>query len=443
MILQRILTTLLLAAFLSGCAPATTEAAVPTATLTLAPDPTATPASTPTLVPTATPYGGGKDVPRIAVFTELEPDDTAAGYIRIGNVDFDEGQLVFSNVKLRVGTKPGNLSSSGYHDRYPPLMRWSPNGNYLAYTWFEDDKGVIYIYDFAAQKRKWELKLKSNHPSARHFTIMWSADSNWVYIEVDTNSYYILDVANGTINNLTDRRIQNVQWHAKQALLFFESFGQTAFFQYDPVSNQTLQIEPREFDPTQFERIGSGSYHTYGQYSRENDGYLFETSNGDNSRSYYLESSNDPIFELLRIDGNITRDDLSNVYKIIPSPDRSFYLIGGGTNRPFNDEYDSHFTSIAVSADRPSTITSIDSVNGIYPFSWSPDGKSYIGYQYAVKKGKYYIPFVKLVIVEAATNSIIKEYDLEYDHSKSIYGYFLHTMLMDSTGPVGIDIYWP
>jgi hypothetical protein len=225
--------------------------------------------------------------------------------------------------------------------------------------------------------------------------------------------------------------------------LFFESFGQTAFFQYDPVSNQTLQIEPREFDPAQVEKTGYGSWNTYGQYSRDNDGYLFETGNEDNGRSYYLVSSNDSIFELLRIDGNITRDDLSNVYKIIPSPDRSFYLIGGGTNRPFNDEYDTYFTSIAVRADRPGMITSIDPVNGIFPFSWSPDGKSYIGYQYAVKKGDYYIPFVKLVIVEAATNSIIKEYDIEYDSSKSVYGYFLHTMLMDSSGPIGIDIYWP
>ncbi|HEX2996696.1 MAG TPA: hypothetical protein VHP14_17860 [Anaerolineales bacterium] len=440
---QRILTTLLLLVLLSSCAPAPTETVLPTSTFIPTPSPTVTPTSRPTPVPTATPCGGGKDVPRAAIFTELEPDDSAAGYIRISEVDFNKEKLVFNDVKLNVGTKPGNLSSGGYHERYPPLMHWSPNGNYLAYTWFEDSKGILYIYDYAARKSKWQFELKSNHPSTLHFTIMWSADSNWVYIEVDTNSHYILDMANGIIRNLTDRRIQSVEWHAKQTLLFFESFGQTAFFQYDPVSNQTLQIEPRKFDPTQFEEIGSGSYNTYGRYSGDNDGYLFETSNEDNSRSYYLESSNDPIFELLRIDGSITRDDLSNVYKIIPSPDRSFYLIGGGTNLPFNDEYNTYFTSVAVSADRPSTITSIDSVNGVYPFSWSPDGKSYIGYQYAVKKGEYYIPSVKLVIVEAATNSIIKEYDIEYDRSKSLYGYFLHTMLMDSTGPVGIDIYWP
>lgn len=437
----------LVAAILVSCVPAVatipTEAVVPTATLTFTPAPTTTPTLAPTLIPTATPYGGGTGMPRVAIFTELEPDDTAAGYIRIGNIDINKEKLLFSSTKLRVGTKPGNLASGGYHDLYPQPIRWSPNGNYLAYIWFEDGKGILYVYDYAADKVKWQLELKSNHPSTLHFTINWSADSNWVYIEVDTSSYYILNVTNGTMNDLTDIRIQNVEWHANQAILFFESFGQTAFFQYDPVNNQTLQIEPKEFDPAQVEKTGYGSWNTYGQYSPDNDGYLFETGNEDNGRSYYLVSSNDSIFELLRIDGDVTREELSTIYKIISSPDKAFYLIGGGTNLPFNNEYNTYFTSIALSADHPMTITSIDSVNGIYPFSWSPNGKSYIGYQYALKTGNYYIPLVKLAIVDAATNSISKEYDIEFDNSKANYGFFLHTMLMDSTGPVGIDVYWP
>jgi hypothetical protein len=205
------------------------------------------------------------------------------------------------------------------------------------------------------------------------------------------------------------------------------------------MKDQTMQIEPKEFDPSQLEKVGS--YNTYGQYSLDNNGYLFEASNEDNGISYYLESSNDPIFELLRINGNVTRNDL-HVYKIIPSPDKSFYLIGGGTNLPFNAEYQTYYTSLAVSAGQPVTITSLASVNGVYPFSWSPDGKSYVGYQYAVKTGEYYVPLIKMVIVDADTNSVVKEYELNYDQVNSIYGYSLETTLMDSTGPLGIDVYW-
>lgn len=439
MTLQRILTTLLIVVILASCAPATTEVIAPTSTLTLTPSPTDTPTSTPTIVPTATPHGGGADLPRVAIFTELEPDDNVAGYIRIADIDIDKEKLVFSNAKIGVGTKPGSLASTGYHEQYPPLIRWSPDGNYLSYTWYEDGKGILYIYDYAAHKPKWEIELRSNNPNTLHFTLLWSADSHWLFIEVDTKSYYILDVINGIIDDLTDSRIQNVEWHAEQALLFFESFGQAAFYQYDPVSDQVLQIQPKEFDPSQFENVGS--YNTYGHYSGENNGYLFETSNEDNGVSYYLETSTDPIFELFRINGSVTRNDL-HVYKILPSPDKSFYLISGATNLPLDAEYQTYYTSFALRAGQPMTITSLPSVNGIYPFSWSPDGKSYAGYQYAFKTGEYHIPLKKLVMVDAATNSVVKEYELNYDQVNSIYGYSLETHLGGHTGPVGIDVYW-
>lgn len=440
MTLQRILTTLLLVAVLTSCAPAPAAEVVPTTTSTSTPNPTDTPTSTPTIVPTATPYGGGANLPRVAIFTELEPDDSVAGYIRIADVDNNTGKLLFNNTKIRVGTKPGSLSSTGYHERYPPLIRWSSNGNYLAYTWFEDDKAIIYVYDYAAQKLKWEIELRSNHPSRLHFTINWSADSNWAYIGVDNYSHYILNVSNGEVNKPSiNKEIQGVEWDASQPILYFGEMWTSSFYQYDPANNEILQIEPKEFDPTQFEEIGS--YNTYGQYSRDNNGYIFEATNKDNSVSYYLESSNDPIFELLQIGGNVTRNEL-HVYEIIPSPDKSFYLISAGTNLSFNDEYDTYYTSLALSADRPMTVTSMDSVNGIYPLSWSPDGTSYIGYQFANKKGGYYIPLIKMVIVDAATNTIVKEYELNYDQVNSIYGYSLETHLMDSTGPLGIDVYW-
>jgi hypothetical protein len=436
------LITIVLVSCAPEVAPLPSELSKPTSTLTSTPSPTDTPTSTQTLVPTATPYGGGRGNPRFAIFTELEPDDSTAGYIRIGEVDINKEKLVFSNsVILRVGTKPGNLNFS-YHDLYPPLVSWSPDGNYLAYTWFEDGKALLYVYDHAADKLKWQLELKSNRPSSLHFNIDWSADSDWAFIGVDTNSYYILNVRDGIVSTIPiNKQIQITGWDATQPILYFGEMWVSLFYQYDPATNQISLVDPPKFDPTQFEKIGS--YSTYGQYNQDNDGYLFEASNEDNSRSYYLGSPNDPIFELLRIGSDVTRDELSTVYKIIPSPDKAFYLVGGGTNLPFNNEYNTYFTSIALSPDHPMTITSIDSVNGIYPFSWSPDGKSYIGYQYALKTGNYYIPLVKLVIVDAATNSISKEYDIEFDNGKANYGFFLHTMLMDSTGPVGIDVYWP
>jgi hypothetical protein len=222
--LQRILIALFLLAILAGCAPAPTEEIGPTPTLTSTPIPTDTPTSTPTIIPTAIPYGGGQDNARVALFTELEPDENVAGYIRVADVDVSKEKLKFSDVKLMVGTKPGSLSSTGYHERYPPLIRWSPDGNYLSYTWFEDGKGILYIYDYPVQKLKWEIELRSNNPYTLHFTLLWSADSKWVFIEVDAKSYYILDVVNGTINDFADTKNTKCRMARKSDFITFREF---------------------------------------------------------------------------------------------------------------------------------------------------------------------------------------------------------------------------
>jgi hypothetical protein len=436
---RKSITFALLFVLLASCASYTPEPN-PTITATISYTPTQVPSSTPTSVPTATPFGGS-DAPRIAVFTEdLGPDEKAAGYIRIGNIDPDKTKITFGNIKLNVGTKPGNLPD--YFEHLPPDIRWSPNGTYLAYTWAENGKAIIYIYDYAVQKIKWELELTDkNFEHTFENGMEWSADSNWLYIMVDRKSHYILDVNNGTINNLASNQIQGLAWHASQPLLFFENFGGTSFYQYDPVENQISQIEPMKFDSTKFENISS--YDSYGHFDQNNSGYLFSTLNKDNSRSIYLGTMDDPIFELLRIDGNVTRNEL-HVDKIIPSPDKSSYLIGGESNSPFNKTYRSFNTSLSLNAKSPLVITKIDSANGTYPFSWSPDGKSYIGYQYFLETGVPTNPdsIVKIVIIDAEKNSVVKSYEINRFKTNSIYGYVLNTSLFDSSGPTGVDVYW-
>lgn len=427
---KTLFTIFLLAITLFACAPAATaiptEAVAPMSTLTLTPPPT--PTFTPS--PTATPYGGGKDNPRVAVFTELEPDDTAAGYIRIGNIDFNKPQIVFSDIKIRVGTKPGSLSSTGYGERMPPDILWSPNGNYLAFTWVEDGKAKVFVYDFAAQKLKWELELPGDYPGNFWENGMaWSADSNWLYIQINQYADYILNIANGEINKLSNKKIQSLAWHATQPLLFFENPGGTSFYQYDPVKNESTQIDSMKFDLA----------YTEGRYDHYNNGYLFPGENKDNSKSIYLETSDKPIFELVHINSDVP---YLSIYKIIPSPGRSSYLIGGQVNLPFNDTYSGIYTSFAVNAKYPLTITEIKSQNGIYPFSWSPDGKSFIGYQYLYETGSG-INVKKMVIVDAETNSIVNEYEMGVNQTLSIYGYLFRTGLSDYTGPQGVDVYWP
>jgi hypothetical protein len=446
---SKTISAFLLLLFLIGCSTSTPtlpppNTAIPVSnTPTLNATSTTAPTFTPTLLPTATPYGGNT-FPRIAIFTELEPDDSAAGYIRIGNIDINNQQLVFGDVKLRVGTKPGNLSSGGYHDRLPPDIKWSPDGNNLAYTWAEDGKAIIYIYDYAAQKIKWELELTDkNFEHVYENGIEWSADSNWLYIEVDRKSHYVLDVNSGKINNLTREPIQGLVWHAKQPLLFFENLvGKILFYQYDPAGNQISQIEPVKFDPAKFENISS--YDTYGSFDRDNNGFLFATSNKDDSRSVYLETEDNPIFELLKIESDVSRESLENIQKIIPSPDGSYYLINATGQTFTNDNYRTFFMSLAIKTQYPLIIKDVKGINGIYPFAWAPDGKSYIGYQYAIEKDAPVNPdeIVKVVIVDAATNAIVKDFEINYDKSKSIYGYFLNTLLFDSSGPTGIDITW-
>jgi len=438
--LRKMLIITLLVVILSGCSgstPVAPEVVLPTGTAT----PVPVPSPTPTVLPTATPFGGS-DAPRIAIFSEDPgPDEKAAGYIRIGSIDLDQKKITFGSKKLNVGTKPGNLPD--YFEHLAPDMRWSPDGNYLAYTWAENGKAIISVYDYAAQKMKWELELtEKNFGHTFENGLAWSADSGWLYVEVDRKSHYVLDVKGGMINNLTNNQIQGVVWHTTQPLLYFENFGGSSFYQYDPQADQISEVEPVKFDAAKFENVSS--YNSNGRFDPENNGYLFSATNQDESRSFYLEPADDPIFELLRIESTVNRNSLGNIQKVIPAPDRSRYLVAGTTKTFLDDDYEAIFTSYSIQAQTPLVISDMGGANGIYPFGWSPDGKSYIGYQYAIEQNVPTNPdhIVKLVIVNAEDNSIIKSYEINPFKTSSIYGYVLNTSLFDATGPAGVDIYW-
>lgn len=398
---------------------------------------TATKTITPTVEPTATPYGGN-ELPRVAIFTELEPDDTAAGYIRIGTIDSSKGKIFFDDIKLRVGTEP-DLSHGGYRDD-PQRIQWSPNGDYLSYAWIEDEKAIIYVYDFKNKKQKWELELELPRTFFSFFRLDWSADSNWLSIHIDLGSYYVLDINNGEINNMANEKIQGVEWHHSQPLLFFENFGGTKAYQYDPIEKQISQIEPIEFDPTKFE--GISSWDSYGRFDADNDGYLFSVRYEDDSQGLFLQTENAPMIELLRIENTVTFEQL-DVYRIIPSPDKSHYLILGQTNLFLQENYETFISTFTMKAKYPMVIENVDTTNAVYPISWSPDGKSYIGYQNAWASENNFLvgKIQKIVIIDAETNSVIKDYDIN-DGSESNYGFFFTTGIYDSSGPVGIDIFW-
>ena len=133
--------------------------------------------------------------------------------------------------------------------------------------------------------------------------------------------------------------------------------------------------------------------------------------------------------------------------KIIRSPDKSSYLIGG-YGQPVKEDGKRLFSFIVKETSLPLTIKD-HILNGISPISWSPDGKSYIGYQYINKTsqgiGAVDIDtIVKVVIVDVETNSIVKDYEINLYKSNFIYNFNINTVVpLPGTSIAGFDVYWP
>jgi len=429
--------------FVGGCS-SNSRVSTPTiaATKTNIPASTAesvsTAESTPTIIPTSTPFGSG-GIPRIAVFTES--DGGSVRLIRIGHLDFGETNITFDDTKLKIGEK---LNTSMHREQQPPIIRWSPNGNFLAYIWVENGTAKIYIYNFADQEQKWELEIQGgNFRKSWENDILWSADSNWVYFNIDRKSHYVLDVSTGTINSFADKQIQNVEWHAQEPILYFENSGGSSFYQFDPATNQISQIEPVKFDPAPYTDIQS--FNTFGTYDQGINGYLFSAQNNDNSNSIYFTPTGGQISEFMRIYSNEI-NHFQDV-KIIRSPDKSSYLIGG-YGQPVKEDGKRLFSFIVKETSLPLTIKD-HILNGISPILWSPDGKSYIGYQYINKTsqgiGAVDIDtIVKVVIVDVETNSIVKDYEINLYKSNFIYNFNINTVVpLPGTSIAGFDVYWP
>jgi hypothetical protein len=385
--------------------------------LTATPEPSPTPTTAPTATATAvpTPLGGGA-MPRIAI-----GDGGFDKKIRIGTIT--ENGIVLSDIALSVG-KPVTTAVP-----FNDPIRWSPDESYLAYINYEYSAGaspVLYlaVYDFKQNKMLWNTLLRKEWWKMGVWEILWSADSSWVSVYVPP-TYYIINRENGQVILTIGESSRGQWWDAKQPVFYYAAANKI----FDPRTGNIDTNKPKAFP---FEQFPDAESYATGIFSQEADGIIYSVGNHDKSKSIFL-LQNDDAKELLRIYSDevfLLRD-----IRVLKSPDESGYLIGAYvywlTEVPDAIGNGSFFTFL-YKADGNVLIKKDPLPNNIYPITWSPDSKIYIGISAGKEWYEYWVVFAN-----ADDNSVIRKFKLTFDPWA-----FTAARYNRGQGYTGFDIFW-
>jgi hypothetical protein len=407
--------SVLMMVVLTACAsPAPTRTFVLTATPEPSPTPTTAPTATATAVPT--PLGGGA-MPRIAI-----KDGGFESKIRIGTIT--ENGIVLSDIALSVG-KP--ITSSVPFD---DPIRWSPDGSYLAYINYEYSTGAspvlfLAVYDFKQKKMLWNTLLRKEWWEWGVWEILWSADSSWVSVYVPPTCYIINRENGQVILTVAGEPSRGQWWDAKQPMFYYANASKI----FDPRTGKTDTNKPKEFP---FEQFPDAEPYAIGIFSREADGIIYSAGDYNTIESVFL-LQNDEAKELLRI----YSDEFFHLtdIRVLKSPDESGYLIGAyvyGLTKVPDAIGNSSFFTFLYKADGNVLIKKDPIPNNIYPITWSPDSKIYIGISAGKEWYEYWV-----VIANADDNSVIRKFKLTFDPWA-----FTAARYNPERGYTGFDIFW-
>jgi hypothetical protein len=434
---------LLVLVIFSACAPTSqslTGQSQPTAmtdpTRTALPAATFTPRPTPT--PTATPYAGG-GIPRIAIMTRSVVDganpvgkDTKFA-IRIGYLQPGGNTITFSAEEILVCLQPyqeQNCFSSSY-----TLLRWSPNGRYLAYVSLsENTQAWINIYDVQDKKLVREV-LVDRKNVYNVDDLGWSPDSAWVHAELE-RYLYVVGLESELALSASPNRVQSPRWDAETSLLYFEDSQGSKFFQFDPSKNQTIEAPRQKIKAQNFKDITS--WHSYGHYEPAFRRETATVYNKDKTRSIYLLAEDGTPTEFLRV----SYDFISHYQdeRILPAPDGSSYLFGGYASVEDREKHPNFLFGMVILANNLPYEANGDFVNGILPLVWAPNSQSYLGFHFIFSGQKRE---QTLIVMDATTNQPLQQYDLFSREIYNKYNFSPSVSYMQGRGVTGMDVFWP
>jgi WD40 repeat protein len=441
--MKKMMLILLVLVILSACAPAiqalpgqSQPTAVTGPTLTVQPTATFTPR--PTQTATATPYAGG-GIPRIALMTQSFVDGAnSAGKdakfaIRIGYLEPGGSAIKFSDEEIFVCLQPyqeTNCFLSSY-----TLLRWSPNGRYLAYVSPGENNQVwMNIYD--VQEKKMVREVLVNRKNIYNvFDLGWSPDSAWVHAELE-DYLYVVGLESELVLSASPNKVQSPRWDAEKSILYFENSQGNKFFQFDPSKNQTNEAPRQKIKPQKFKDISG--WNTYGHYEPALKAETATIYNKDKSRSIYTLSEDGTPTEFLRVG----YDAIQNYQdaRILPAPDGNSYLFGGYASVEDRDNHPNFLFGLVFSANNLPYQVNGDFVNGILPLAWAPNSQSYLGLNFFITNSQ---GTMLLMVMDAASNQPLQQYDLRSKDLLNTYNFSTTVSYMQGRGVTGLDVFWP
>jgi hypothetical protein len=445
-VLKKITLILLTLVILTACVPptplSTSELSLPVAA-SVTPEPirptaTTTSSPSPTLTPTSTPYASG-GIPRIAVLTQSYIDGTnpagkdAKLTIRIGFLEPGGNAIKFSDEEILVCLQPYLEKTCSLS--YYTLLRWSPNGRYLAYVSSSENSQVrMNIYD--VQERKLVREGLVNRKNIGNvLDLGWSPDSTWFHANLD-DYLYVAGLGSDTVLAISPNRAQSPRWDAGKNILYYEDSQGSKFFQFNPATNQTSEAPRQKVKPQMFKDLSS--WQTYGHYEPALKSEITTTYNKDKTRSIYLLSTDGTPTEFLRTGFEI----ISNYQdvRILPAPNGSSYLFGGYTTIEERDKYPNFLFGLVIPANNLPYQANGDFVNGVLPLAWAPNSQSYVGFHFLFSNSDV---IARLMVMDAASNQPLQEYDLR---SKDFWNNYKFTNMVgyvQGQGVTGLDMFWP
>ncbi len=154
--------------------------------------------------------------PRMDRNAVWSPDGTQAAFVGLVNGAQHNGHFVFmldmSCLRLSDCATQPSLSWPGF--RFQGMPQWSPDGRYLAFVAQSllDDADAIYVLDMQQQAAPRKLAADVHYVYAERWPL-WSPDSRYiVYSQRSRPGLYMVDIATGTSEKLSDHRTAYPSW---------------------------------------------------------------------------------------------------------------------------------------------------------------------------------------------------------------------------------------